>query len=101
MEQTRLTDGWDGDNIIKAKSEGTLEFLAENCVACDFIKYGGWLGRLGKRKVSIKWEESSIQFWLGYIFKYLIRHQNGNVRCINLVLEEREELKTNFGIIIQ
>lgn len=64
MEQTGLTDGWDGDNIIEAKSEETLEFLAENCVACDFITYGGWLGRLGKRNVSIRWGESSIQFWL-------------------------------------
>lgn len=26
VEQTGVTDGWDGDNIIKAKSEGILEF---------------------------------------------------------------------------
>lgn len=48
VEQTGVTDGWDGDNIIKAKSEGILEFQLKIVWPVISLSMGvGWedLGR--------------------------------------------------------
>lgn len=97
MEQTALTDGWDRDSKDMSKIRNDfLGCLPEQLCGLRLHKLWELGGETWEGTSVCMAGESNILIWLGYVFRYLIRHQSGNVGCINLYPRGEGSIEDKF-----